>query len=400
MKILYVSTLCSDEKFSTIFEKSNRKPQQQAQKFHKLLSKGLLMLGNTIQVISRPPTNEKLGEFKKTEDYKKIKFYYVSVLKNPLLRNISIFFETLINAFKWNLQNRKEEKFIICDVLNLSISSAALLSSKIFGTTTVAIVTDVPNYMDDYAQFKKKSLLKRVKLKINKSIVNFFMYRYDRYVILTEQMNKIVNPNCRPYVVVEGMVDCDMEGVPNSFDNKYSEKVIIYAGALKKKYGLDKLIKAFMKLNDKNARLWLFGYGDMESDIKHYELEDNRIKFHGVVPNNRVVNEQIKATLLVNPRPSSEEFTKYSFPSKNMEYMVSGTPVITTPLQGMPKVYNEYVYLFEDETIDGMANTLNKILKKSRKDLHCVGLNSKEFVSKEKNNIMQARKIMELERED
>ena len=34
--------------------------------------------------------------------------------------------------------------------------------------------------------------------------------------------------------------------------------------------------------------------------------------------NDRVVEEQLRATLLVNPRPTTEAFTKYSFPSKNM----------------------------------------------------------------------------------
>ena len=34
--------------------------------------------------------------------------------------------------------------------------------------------------------------------------------------------------------------------------------------------------------------------------------------------NDRVVEEQLRATLLVNPRPTAAAFTKYSFPSKNM----------------------------------------------------------------------------------
>ena len=34
--------------------------------------------------------------------------------------------------------------------------------------------------------------------------------------------------------------------------------------------------------------------------------------------NDRVVEEQLRATLLVNPRPTAEAFTKYSFPSRNM----------------------------------------------------------------------------------
>ena len=65
------------------------------------------------------------------------------------------------------------------------------------------------------------------------------------------------------------------------------------------------------------------------------------------------------ATLLINPRFSNEEYTKYSFPSKNMEYMASGTPILTTKLPGMPKEYYEYIYLFEEESIEGMKNKMS-----------------------------------------
>ena len=79
-----------------------------------------------------------------------------------------------------------------------------------------------------------------------------------------------------------------------------------------------------------------------------------------------------------------------------MEYMVSGTPVLTTPLQGMPQEYDDYVYLFEDETVDGMIKTLTAILSKDKTELHDKGIRAKDFVLKEKNNVVQARKILNM----
>ena len=182
----------------------------------------------------------------------------------------------------------------------------------------------------------------------------------------------------------------------NKLEDKYEEKVIIYAGALYEKYGVKSLIEAFIEVKDKDARLWLFGDGDLVNEMNTYQEKDSRVKYFGVVPNEYVVREQLKATLLVNPRPSIEEFTKYSFPSKNMEYMASGTPVLTTPLQGMPKEYNDHVYLFEDETVEGMIKTLTTILSKDKTELHEKGIRAKEFVLKEKNNVVQAEKILKM----
>lgn len=112
-----------------------------------------------------------------------------------------------------------------------------------------------------------------------------------------------------------------------------------------------------------------------------------------------MVEEELKATLLINPRPTTEAYTKYSFPSKNMEYMVSGTPVLTTKLPGMPAEYNEYVYLVDEETVDGQSQTLTTVLLKSPEELHDFGARAREYVLREKNNVRQAGKIIEMIKE-
>ena len=125
------------------------------------------------------------------------------------------------------------------------------------------------------------------------------------------------------------------------------------------------------------------------------EKYDNVI-YLGIAPNSEIVKSELRATLLVNPRPTNEEYTKYSFPSKNMEYMASGTPVLTTKLPGMPEEYNEYVYLLEDESAEGVCNALKEILTKPAEELYQKGKEAKEFVVREKNNVKQAEKLISL----
>ena len=99
---------------------------------------------------------------------------------------------------------------------------------------------------------------------------------------------------------------------------------------------------------------------------------------------------------MVNPRPTDEEYTKYSFPSKNMEYMVSGTAVLTTNLPGMPEEYKQYVYLIEDESVDGVCKALKKISELSEEEVMNKSRLAREFVLSEKNNKIQTKKIIEL----
>ena len=69
-----------------------------------------------------------------------------------------------------------------------------------------------------------------------------------------------------------------------------------------------------------------------KKQLYDYTQQDKRIHFGGVIPLSEVIEKEIQATILINPRPVDQEFTKYSFPSKIMEYMSSGTPVLTTKL--------------------------------------------------------------------
>jgi glycosyltransferase involved in cell wall biosynthesis len=88
------------------------------------------------------------------------------------------------------------------------------------------------------------------------------------------------------------------------------------------------LVHAFIDANVGNSELHLYGDGDFADELEEIARNNERIKYFGVKPNDYVVAEQLKVILLVNPRPTNEEYTRYSFPSKNMEYMVSGTPVL------------------------------------------------------------------------
>ena len=123
--------------------------------------------------------------------------------------------------------------------------------------------------------------------------------------------------------------------------------------------------------------------------------QDPRIRYLGIAPNETVIGAEIRATLLINPRPSDEEFTRFSFPSKNLEYMASGTPVLTTDLPGMPREYLPYVYLFKEETDPGMAETLRQVLSLPAETLHGKGAAAKRFVLSEKSNLVQGRRILD-----
>lgn len=153
-------------------------------------------------------------------------------------------------------------------------------------------------------------------------------------------------------------------------------------------------------IDSSELRLVIYGDGPYAEELKLASIEDSRIEYRGLASNEVVLEEEINATLLVNPRPTNQDFTKYSFPSKNLEYMLSGTPVLTTNLPGMPKEYKDYVFLFEEETVEGFAKSITEIMNMPRQALLKKGKLAQDFVIREKNKKRQAERIKLFFQED
>ncbi|MEE0945218.1 MAG: glycosyltransferase [Acutalibacteraceae bacterium] len=385
MQLIYINKGTSPSLFAEYLKKYNNVIPQQAQKYNQLLMEGFVSNGEKVVSISTRPLNRAMTTQKyfpsKKEMENGIDYYYVPFFNIKLLRELSVFFGVF---FKVLLKKAHKNDVVICDALNISATAAALCASLLRGFETVGIVTDVPCHRP-YG-----------KVPYNEKINLWLMKRFKKYLFLTEQMSKIVNPKNRPYVVLEGHSDISMKDTVNELSNKYDKKVCLYAGSLKRIYGIENLVEGFVKANVENSELYIYGNGDYVEDLKKLSEKYENVKYMGIAPNSVIVEEELKATLLVNPRPTNEEYTKYSFPSKNMEYMASGTPLLTTKLPGMPTEYNEYVYLLEQENIEGIKNALTEILGKSKEELHSKGEAAKNFVMNEKNNIVQAKKVIDM----
>lgn len=385
MKIVYASCLMSERKIEKTFKTDTNYDGFQVQKFHELLVNGFKLndckvIALTILPVTRNNTNKKIY-LKETEQNNGIVYHYPTIINLPIIKHIFAIISSMFSFI--SIAKNNKDVVLIADCLNQSIALGSILGAKIMRVPSIGIVTDLPDLL-----LGRKDRIK-----------NFIIRLYDQYILLTEQMNDYIISNIthkkKPYIIVEGMVDINMKNIGIYKHEKYSKKICMYTGILDCKYGIEILVKGFDKANIPNSELHIYGNGDFKNELLKLCKKNKNIKYFGLKPNNYIVEEQQKATLLVNPRPSNEEFTKYSFPSKNMEYMVSGTPALLTKLPGMPKEYLKYVYVLENESVDGMAEKLNEILNLSEEELKEKGKLAKEYVLKEKNNRMQAKRIID-----
>lgn len=373
--LLYVSSLCSQKTEKRIFQNNSKSIGLQVQKYHRLLAYGFAANGVPVKVLSYHKGLQSIFA-SETEDEDGIEYRYVRASKGKM-NHLSVLWKAFWNTRTFLKQNQNAG--VICDVLNFSVSTGAIMAARLMGRKVVGIITDFPEMLSGMYGLKESLHWK-------------IIHSCTGYVLLTEAMADKVRPGAKPYLVIEGQVDSAMEEQSNSPDNKWSGLNCIYAGGLHKKYGIETLVKAFILADVPNSVLHIYGDGDFAPEL--HQIKNEHIFYHGIAPNSEVVAAEIASTLLINPRPTTEEFVRYSFPSKNLEYMVSGTPVLTTNLPGMPEEYKDYVYLFEDESVQGMVTKLREVLSLPTNELNRKGKKAKEFVLNEKNNIYQTNRIL------
>lgn len=384
MRILYGFSNCTDRLYRQIVSERSAAVLVPDQKYHGLMIKGLAENGADVICISGLPINRAVTARRlireKDEREGSAYYHYITTLNLPLLRQLMIFFGT----FFYVLRAKKDrDTYAVCDCLNIANAYGMTLAARLRRIPVVSIVTDLPDMERSSNSLRKFN--------------NRLFGKTDAFILLTEQMNARVNHKGRPHIVLEGHVDskAPLPEKQTPHETGDGKKVVLYAGSLKRIYGIDYLVDGFLKAKIPDAELWIYGDGDYKDDLARLSKQHDTIRMMGVRGNSEIVTEEQKASLLVNPRPTAPEYTKYSFPSKNMEYMVSGTPTLTTRLPGMPREYEPYVFLIEDETPDCIASTLREILSKPLSERRRFGAAARDFVLKNKSNLIQTKKIMD-----
>lgn len=368
MKLFYFGSVCADEVFNDTVEKSKVKPSASAQNFENALIKGLLENNVELTVVSAesiatyPKGNRLILKERKDTLNAGCTSNILPAINLPLFKQNGHAEGAKKHLMRWLKTNKDEsEKCVLVygiypAVVKRMQKLCARYHCKIF-----AVITDIPSTMFTYTQ--SKSILKRLFSGAYRKSAIKLQGKFDGYIYLTEAMSEEVAPG-KPYTVVETIADTsvfDAVGTPE----KSVPPAVMYAGALYKKYGVDLVVDSFEKVKS-NCELWLFGSGDYEEEIKRRAQRNTRIKFFGRVSRQEVLMYEKKASLLLNIRSDEDVYTRYSFPSKMVEYLLSGTPLLTTKLSGIPVEYYDYCYFTTTrnplkiaEQIDGILHDIN-----------------------------------------
>jgi glycosyltransferase involved in cell wall biosynthesis len=79
-----------------------------------------------------------------------------------------------------------------------------------------------------------------------------------------------------------------------------------------------------------------------------------------------------------------------------MEYLASGVPVVAYKLDGIPDEYDPYLNYVPDNSVEALAETIQKIINMSAEDRKEIGRRGQKFVLEEKSAQKQTKRILDL----
>ncbi|RCW28878.1 glycosyltransferase [Pseudidiomarina tainanensis] len=344
-KVLFLSFYLPYKESVSIIQNDSW-PQIQTVNFLEKFVKSTLFKNNhfDIEFISAPPVTD-YPNFRKIFFRKKIykdnshgvdkKIISIAFLNLPIIKILTRFFSFLIEMI---FRKDTPHAAIICFSIHLPMLFSSYIVSRFKKIPLIGVWTDPPNIPNEFDPYVKRKLRKA-----EAYLVQYLMKRCDAVIALTECLAvDFSQANSTKYLILNGFapdVKCSAK-IRNS-----TKLTIVHIGSLMERYGLKLLIDAFDELRLEDVELVFYGVGDVIPYLEKIIEKNSAIKYNGFLNPDQVTHVLNQADFLINCRDPNADLVKYSFPSKMLEYLASGTPIITTLLPSFSRDIDRSVIL-------------------------------------------------------
>jgi glycosyltransferase involved in cell wall biosynthesis len=276
----------------------------------------------------------------------------IGFLNFRVLKTVTAAATTFSALLRWARMHRQERRIMLFYNAYNPSCWAGIAAARITGSTVMAIVADVhvPGSGD-----VDGSMLRRIEHRIAVAGLR----RMDAILPLTRATATDWVPDV-PFLQFDGGVPDDMVSLTtvtpaDARHDDYSTIsddgpfLIVYSGRLSALGGIELLLNAFGSITDTRFRLHITGRGELEPLVRAAAARDHRIRYLGFVEREKLLAIYQSADLLVNPHSTTLHSARYVFPSKLLEYIASGRPVLTT---ATPEIAAEYGALCTVVTVE------------------------------------------------
>lgn len=316
---------------------------------------------------------------------------YVPFINITPLKQISIGIGVCVALLLWGWRMRRVRERVIFS-FNLSAPPIVFtaLAAWLLRAKIVAYVCDITVPGDNVPN----SLLHRLDAWLQRRLLG----RLDGLIVIADAIAADLAPG-KPFLRVDGGIPreclegtCDTLSPRTQFEDNF---VIAATGSLYDFNGFLEILAAFATLDDPRYRLRIAGRGPLEDTIRASAAKDSRIEFMGFLSYEELIRLHASADVLISIRVTKAVHTRYAFPSKTMEYLSSGVPVVTTQTGHMAQEYGPFCFVLENASPERLAEMIQHVAALSQEEREEIGRKAREYMGTHKTWAAQGRKIVQ-----
>ena len=141
----------------------------------------------------------------------------------------------------------------------------------------------------------------------------------------------------------------------------YGEFRMMFAGGLSAWNGIPLMLEYMKNNEDPSLRLWIAGGGELAQEVENAAAKDSRIEYKGLLPHSELFKLYANADALLNLRDDSDPVMQYHYPSKFLEMLAVGKPVIATDVAHTREAYGEHCFVMDGFSLEAFAAQVERI---------------------------------------
>ena len=343
---------------------------------------------STAPLVDFPHSRLLFGPSAKWKIDNKIKATMASFINLPGIKHLTRFIATFVFVSWWILMNKNSRRIIIM----LGVQSCKLwgvLLAQIFAPCiTISYLTDDLGIPLNW----EKSLLKKMRL-VDVNLMKMGMQRLAGIIAMTTDLGEKLAPG-RPTLVMPTIrLSTASPVTTNPHNSDGSTFNIVYTGKLCHSYGLDLLLDTFKQANRSNWRLLISGWGEMEDVVREFARDNSQVEYLGLLNSEELSQLRQQADVFVNPKLTSASTSSLAFPSKIVEYLSTGKPVISTDLPIFNRGFRQHLIIAQSDSPEELIRCLDDVMSWDDDQRESWRLPTLRFVNEELSPAIQGVRI-------
>ena len=302
------------------------------------------------------------------------------------LKWLTVGLSVLAALAAWSWRHRDKRRLVHCFNLSMPPGLFIWLVARLTRTRTLVSVCDIvtPGGVAPRTLFRKLDL----------ALHRWLLPRFDGWMVVSQAIADDFLPGRRVCLIEGGVMPEPFAGMPVHCCTRGTSEVfrIVLAGSLEAFNGVELALEAMAYLPE-GHQLIVAGKGSLAERAKESAVRNASIVYRGFLDFTDVLELYRSADLLLNLRRTRAIDTRYFFPSKLMELLASGTPVLSTCTGHVEEEYGDVLYLLRDETAQAVAQRIAEIVRIPVQARRALGAKAREFMLAEKTWQKQGKRL-------